>query len=357
MNRGAPREGHQLSQVVVSAALPLGKISVVLPAHGDCPFIVQAIESLRTESKWIREIIVVDDRMSSRTRTAVDRLAIFWAMLRIEPARGIGLVAALNTGVAVARGEFIGRMDADDVVVPGRFGKQLATLIGTPGCLVVGGQIQYITGAGAERGTSNYPTKCSAVSRALSGWCAVAHPTALINKTAFEKVGGYRELFVDSSTGACLAEDYDLWLRIRRLGSIGNVEDIVLQYRQHETQISTMNAATARVATLGVQIVDCLDQEGRQDDVVYPIVLHPSDHFPMPADVWSGSKSCTRIVLKYRAQTLIHEVVKMPIRGGSVSLLRECVEHPEIAIPVFTESLRTLGKRMFRSWGKVFSKR
>jgi glycosyltransferase involved in cell wall biosynthesis len=333
-------------QTAVSLELPRPIISVVLPAHGSCPHIKEAIESLRTESSWIREVIVADDRMTPSARNAVEAIAASWPVVRIVEARGTGLVAALNTGLGVAEGEYLARMDADDIVVAGRFARQLEIILGKQDCLAVGGQLQYISETGSGQGASAYPTDFAAVARSLDTWCAVAHPAALIRTTALIGVGGYRELFVDSVTGASLAEDYDLWLRLRRRGAIANAHDIVLQYRQHDKQLSAENAATAKLAALGVRMIDCLDEEGRRFDIFHPIRLTPLDSLPIPLEKWRGSRKCLHLVRRFRADSYVTSAAAKPFLHGCAYLLWKCAVDPRSSFAIIHASAQALRKRV-----------
>lgn len=122
-----------------------------------------------------------------------------------------------KTGVALSRGRFIARMDADDICTPERIESQLALLQRHPDLAACGAAV--VTFAGWDGGcaadgdnvhlgsTIVHPTHPLLVAWDALFYCCIAHPTALVQRRVLDRIGGY--------TAECRhAEDYDLWLRV-----------------------------------------------------------------------------------------------------------------------------------------------
>ena len=113
------------------------KISVLMAVHNGEKFLPQALESIYRQTCQDFEFIIVDDASSDRTpEILLDRKDSRTAIYR--NAQRQGLTKSLNVGLKLCRGEYVARMDADDVSLPQRFEKQLKVLEGNPACLVVG---------------------------------------------------------------------------------------------------------------------------------------------------------------------------------------------------------------------------
>ncbi|WP_115240834.1 glycosyltransferase [Faecalicoccus pleomorphus] len=146
----------------------------------------------------------------------------------------IGLANSLNKGIQLANGEFIARMDADDISLPDRFKNQLK-YIQDKNYDLIGGITQMID----ENGDLIYsiqkvPTNYDKIKKILKYGQCIAHPTWFGKKVVFETLNGYREI--------PLCEDYDFTLRAVLSGyRISNLNKIVLQYRMTNHSISRQN--------------------------------------------------------------------------------------------------------------------
>jgi glycosyltransferase involved in cell wall biosynthesis len=141
-----------------------------------------------------------------------------------------GIVGALNKGFSLARGEFIARMDADDVSLPPRLERQVKFLQDHPEHVAVGSQIMTMDREGASIAAKFLLTTHEQIDAAnISGHCAVAHPAMMIRRAALPAGDAYRASF---------AEDLDLWLRLAERGKLANVPKVLLRYRLHEGSLT-----------------------------------------------------------------------------------------------------------------------
>ena len=146
----------------------------------------------------------------------------------------LGLTGSLNRGLSLAKGEYIGRMDADDISLPYRLERQLEYIKKNQYDLI-GGITQMID----EDGNSIYsiqkvPTDFNKIKKALRYGQCIAHPTWLGRKEVFDCLNGYRNI--------PLCEDFDFTLRAVLNGfKISNLNETVLKYRMTKNSISRNN--------------------------------------------------------------------------------------------------------------------
>ena len=203
-------------------------ISVIMPAHNASRFIRSAIESVLNQDYLDIELIIVDDCSSDDTAficdyyVKSDHRVVLLKTESISGSRGIS--SALNTGLRHARGEYIARMDADDISEPCRFSKQRNYLNAHSSVGMCGTAIKVID---TEGETIRKPLVAvgSELNRRLANWCSpLAHPTWMFRREILGTVERYREV--------APAEDYDFLLRVLNSGwEINNIPYVGLRYR------------------------------------------------------------------------------------------------------------------------------
>lgn len=206
-------------------------ISVLLPCRDVEGVLPDAIESLRLQTFGDFEVIAVDD--GSRDHTWAQLLEWAWRDPRVRPLRTArrGLVPALATAQAYARGELVARMDADDVAEPTRLAAQVGLLARHPDVAACGTHVRYFPRAQVREGALRYEewlnSLCSpaTVEREIFVECPLAHPSLLVRRSVLLAVGGYRDVG--------WAEDYDLVLRLWAAGyRMAVVPEVLLHWRE-----------------------------------------------------------------------------------------------------------------------------
>jgi glycosyltransferase involved in cell wall biosynthesis len=186
-------------------------VSVVLPAYNAAPGIGRAVKSILAQNLHDWELIVVDDGSTDGTAEAAHAAGGGDPRLRLLSRPHGGIVAALNAGLAAARGAAIARMDADDEALPDRLRAQLALLgarpeIGVASCLVeFGGDPVAARGYALHVGWMNGLREPEAIALNRFIESPLAHPSAMFRRDLPERLGGYAD--------AGWPEDYELWLR------------------------------------------------------------------------------------------------------------------------------------------------
>jgi len=217
-------------------------VSVVLCVHNGERFLRATLATLVQQTHEELEIVVIDDGSTDATAQILSEYQGD-ARFRIFSQPNQGLVASLNSGLNKANGEFIARIDADDLAHPERLARQFAYLSNHPEVVALGSAVTLIDAFGRTRGVRRFPTGPSAVRTALSGGCALAHPAVMFRKSAVVSAGGYRAAFKH-------AEDYDLWLRLSETHELDNLPEALLCYRQHADSVTCRHAYRQSFATI-----------------------------------------------------------------------------------------------------------
>ena len=120
-----------------------GLVSVVMPVRDGGEFLAGAVASILAQTHQNLELIVVDDHSSDR---AIPDLHRTDGRLRFARSAERGVSAAFNTGLALAQGDYIARMDADDLALPMRLEVQLDYLEAHPELAICGGCVEIFSG-------------------------------------------------------------------------------------------------------------------------------------------------------------------------------------------------------------------
>ncbi|MBK8475409.1 MAG: glycosyltransferase [Opitutaceae bacterium] len=208
-------------------------ISVIVPVYNAAHYLAAAITSVQAQTFRDFEIIAVDDGSTDDSKAVLDRLAAADARLQVVSRPNTGIVGALNDGLAAARGEFVARMDADDLSLPPRFARQLAFLHTHPECVCVGSAFLYMDASGSLLKECRRPTDHATIERELlaGNGGAIIHPAAMFRRAAVERAGRYRP-------EAQWIEDLDLYLRLARRGHLANLPEVLFHYRLHEQSVN-----------------------------------------------------------------------------------------------------------------------
>ncbi len=204
------------------------RVSVVMPVFNGELYLAEAIESVLSQTYRDFEFLIIDDGSTDSTASLIagyqdPRIRI------IRNQQNLGLIRSLNLGFELASGEYIARMDADDVCLPKRLEKQVNYLDAHPEVGVVG---SYMIGFGERSGPIRFPSTHTDILVSALFDSPIAHPTVAFRQSILEKPA------LDPEYPH--AEDYDLWSRLLRKGIRFHVlRNYLLKYRVHPTQVSS----------------------------------------------------------------------------------------------------------------------
>ena len=224
-------------------------VSVIMSTYKEPKSYVKlSVESILNQSyKSIEYIVIVDDPTNIDLIDLLKNYAEKDKRIRFFiNNKNLGLTASLNRALQYANGEYIARMDADDISSANRIEEQLAFLQ-RHNLDLVGGNVQDIDENGNILSNPTvYPKFSSSISKKAEYSSPLAHPTWLGKKEVFERLNGYQEI------DAC--EDYDFLVRAILAGfKIGNVQATVLQYRINPHSISSTKKARQKTALFFVR--------------------------------------------------------------------------------------------------------
>lgn len=208
-------------------------LSVVIPVFNAARYLESALASVQAQTFADFEIITVDDGSTDNSKALLDKLAAREPRLRVISRPNTGIVGALNDALAAALGEFVARMDADDLCLPERFARQVAYLRAHPDCVCVGSTFLYMDAAGSLLKECSRPTDHATIERELlsGNGGVIVHPAAMFRRAAIEQAGRYREK-------AQWIEDLDLYLRLAQIGRLSNLSEVLFHYRLHEQSVN-----------------------------------------------------------------------------------------------------------------------
>jgi glycosyltransferase involved in cell wall biosynthesis len=220
-------------------AMPL--VSIVIPCYNQGQFLAEAITSAIHQSYGNCEILVVDDGSSDNSAEVAGR----YSGVKLIRQPNAGLAAARNSGLAACAGDYITFLDADDRLLLDAIAIGAISLNLHSKTAFVFGRYRLIDSRGLPMDASPRLRKYEHQYLDLLRFNYVGmHATVMYRRDVLNEVGGF-----DESLKAC--EDYDLFLRITRRFPIHCHEQLVAEYRQHETNMSS-KAALMLTSSLGV---------------------------------------------------------------------------------------------------------
>lgn len=212
------------------------RVSVLMPVRNGAQWLSAAIDSVLAQTLSQFELLVVDDGSADRTPEILAGYAV--ADARVRPIRqdALGLVAALNRGLADARAGLIARLDADDLALPERLARQVAAMDASPRLNLLGSWADIVDGEGKVTGRLTPPPEPGKLRDTLVRTNPFIHSSVMLRTDAVRSLGGYRAAFE-------AAEDYDLWLRLSEHGDIAIAPEILVRYREHGGNVTVRKAA------------------------------------------------------------------------------------------------------------------
>jgi glycosyltransferase involved in cell wall biosynthesis len=206
-------------------------ISVIMPAFNAERFVAESVESVLSQTFKDFELVVVNDGSRDRTAEILDRYRDR-RIVRIDHKDNQGLARTLNHGLKAAKGEFVARLDSDDVALPTRLEEQVAFLSRDTGTVIVGSNCEEIDEAGTYIRTWHYPLDDTDIRWHTLFHCSFVHSSVMF-RTAILRSNG-----LNYDVKAVYAQDYELWSRLLSYGRGANIRQPLVKYRTHTRQIS-----------------------------------------------------------------------------------------------------------------------
>lgn len=208
-----------------------------MPVYNAEHYLKEAVESILAQTLKNFEFIIINDGSTDRSLEILRNYADQDSRIKIISRPNTGIVGALNDGLKHCSGKYVARMDADDVAHIERLEKQSNYLELNEATIAVGSRVRMVDPEGDFIWDYQPPINNDDILeqfRAGNGG-ALIHPVAMFRRKALLTVEGYREKW-------CHIEDLDLYLRLAELGSFHNLNEPLLDYRQHFTSANVTRA-------------------------------------------------------------------------------------------------------------------
>lgn len=261
------------------------KVSVIMPVFNNGADVRAAITSILNQTLSDFEFIIINDASTDNSRAEI--LAIKDnRIVYLENPTTLGLITNLNRCLEMAKGEFIARMDGDDLSLPERLAKQVLYLQSHP-LIGVCGTWSTTFGEGINSWETKYPENHEAIKVWMSFNTTLTHPTIMFRKQIITKFN----LRYDSEY--LHIEDYELWTRLLDISQIANVPEFLFKYHVHQNQISTkykdhqaIVANKIRLRLLEKAGVNASIKEAELHQQICSYKFQPSDIFLIQTANW-----------------------------------------------------------------------
>ena len=200
-------------------------VSVIIPTHNRLASLQRAVASVLQQTYQAFEIIIIDDNSADATQPYLATLAAYDDRIQyITNTQSKGGAQARNQGIDLARGEWLAFLDDDDTWLPQKLALQLACLQEDASAVACTAPYQVNYPLGMKK--TVWPPAQIAFATLLKNNCLGGASVCLCHAQAVKRIGGF-----DAKLRS--AQDWDLWLRLREIGTIVTCNDILVDYYVH----------------------------------------------------------------------------------------------------------------------------
>lgn len=218
----------------MSESLPL--VSVLIPCYNVEKYVVESVSSILDQTYTNIELVIINDCSTDGTAQKLEKLSLVDHRIKLyHNETNLKLIKTLNKGISLCKGKYIARMDADDISLPTRIEKQVDFLEENTDYSVVSTMFYTFRDGSSKMSLYKNPLKNEELQAALLFRSAICHPAVMIRKTLFT------ELSLEFEEGYLHVEDYALWSKAIYCTKMANIDETLLNYRVHKSQISSIN--------------------------------------------------------------------------------------------------------------------
>ena len=197
-------------------------VSIVMPTYNSELYVKESVESILNQTYSNLELIIIDGYSTDSTEKIISSFKSDKIRFYRQIEKGSGLASALNDGITVANGEFIARMDTDDISFPNRIKQQTNYLLNNRDIAICGTWAKPLETIIPR--IRRYPLNPNVLKCYLLFESLIVHPSVMFNRNILKN-----DLVYDNSFKYC--EDYELWTRLSEKYDIGNIGEILIGYR------------------------------------------------------------------------------------------------------------------------------
>ena len=217
------------------------QVSVVMAVRNGERYLHQSVESILEQTFRDFEFIIVNDGSTDGTQAILEGYRAKEPKVRVvvQKDQCPGQAQPSNQGIALSRGEYIARIDSDDVAAPTRLEEQARFLDSHKDIGLVGAWSRLVDPSGQQIGIWQAPESHHVLQWQLCFANVFSHSSAMFRRGAFSRVGGY-----DESRFYC--EDYDLWCRLSRSTRIACMPAVLVSLRRHQDSVTFSHPVVQR---------------------------------------------------------------------------------------------------------------
>lgn len=204
------------------------KITVLMPVYNGGKYLAEAIESILKQTFTDFELLIINDGSSDNSEQIIKNIKDN-RIRYLKNASNLGLIQTLNIGINESHGEYIARMDQDDISLPHRLARQVKFMDNNREIGVSGSWVKMF---GNIRYANKHYTEHEELKAQLLFSTCFAHPAVIFRNSVLKSTGlKYNE----EDKGA---EDYGFWVSLVDKTKFANINKILLLYRMHPTNMS-----------------------------------------------------------------------------------------------------------------------
>jgi len=213
-------------------------VSIILPTYNGALRIEGAIKSVQNQTYRNWELLIIDDGSYDSTEDIVRNFGLTDARIKYSKnEQNLGIQKTLNKGIAQSQGEYIARIDDDDIwAMEDKLEQQVRFFEENKQYILVGTGVIVVDENKKELFRYFVPETDKEIRGKLLGKNCFVHSSVLFRKDMFEKFGGY-----DESTETRHLEDYDLWLKLGTVGKFHNLPIFGVTFTLREGSLSSVN--------------------------------------------------------------------------------------------------------------------
>ena len=203
------------------------KVSVIIPVYNGASYLVETVKSVQKSNYKNFEIILVDDGSKDKSKALCRKLEKKYKNVKFYGfKRNRGLASSLNYAVKKAKGEFIARINQDDIMMPNRLTEQIKFFKDNPDYVVVGGDITLFDENYRFVDDISFPKTDSDIRNQWLLMSPYADPTVMYKKSAYLKTKGYQKYYWP-------ADDVHMWYQLGQVGKLANINKVLTRVRWH----------------------------------------------------------------------------------------------------------------------------
>ena len=320
-------------------------VSVLMSCYNGEKWIGDAIESVLHQTFRDFEFIIVDDGSRDKSLEIMNSYSAKDSRIRIIEKENTGLPDSLNVGIQAAKGDWIARIDTDDLCEPQRLKKQFDFAASDPELVLVGSAYHEIDEEGRVQKLQFYPeTHTDLKKNLLHKKRFFAHSSAFYKTDAVRKAGGYRPRIKKS-------EDYDLWLRLSENGKLACIPEPLIRFRTHPGQISHEDSGKRQIADGRVALTSYWIRKFGYADPV-----EKSEEEFRQFREWVVHKITEAKLFEYRE--FIGRIKSQIANGNYAEVIKSCLTSPGFVLRHFEFVIRgeTISRNLAREWIQLNNK-